>query len=618
MPGTTIVVEGNGFVPDSVATSQLTLNGTFNDKPIDVSLPATYVSATELAVLWKGGIESSMGEKQGIFDGTAQIVLAQDDGQTLTSPKVPTKLQIAPSLTPSVASIAQGLIFINDRVEINGDGFLLGGTEGTTTVGITGCFQPEKSTKCDAIKPLELGTKPTRKSDRTNITFAFSPKIAGIRPGLFKGTISVQNKPGLYSDGAPTQAAPVDVEFELTSTTVTGITPNSASLGQYINFEGGGFVDSTHDDGDAEQMFTTITLEGVFKASNSASENTVNVELVPEFVSGNRVRYVVSEDDAFGLISRPRKQSGKFTGTAKPTVQYKSDVVHGTPMTASFEISSIKQVVWLNFEASYVGSLRHFGLRAADGLIRDRVFAVAIRDYEGVNIEFRANEPQDFALYSRVDISGQDPNGVGMLGYDNSPGKDVNNMRLYDQIGGVNAQTQQDGAPGYGGVFVESLFAFSMHPGTFAKSVAGASPFFDAIFDPFRPDLGGAPVIVSDFQHLTIPVLTSGEPCPVKDTNDRGLQIACAVWTLGSMIGTTMTHEIGHSLGLADAYGNGFHNVGDLPDRLMDSGAHRPFLERAELLGYGPAVFCEQDFDYLAKILPVPAPPPKRIRPRCW
>ena len=99
--------------------------------------------------------------------------------------------------------------------------------------------------------------------------------------------------------------------------------------------------------------------------------------------------------------------------------------------------------------------------------------------------------PDDWVWYAQVDVTGIDPNGLGLMGYDNSPGKDVGNLRLYDHIGGVNALTQQDGYPGYGGIFVESFLAFSEHPPSGIASVPGASPSFDDIFDrgPFgTPD----------------------------------------------------------------------------------------------------------------------------------
>jgi hypothetical protein len=50
----------------------------------------------------------------------------------------------------------------------------------------------------------------------------------------------------------------------------------------------------------------------------------------------------------------------------------------------------------------------------------------------------------------------------------------------------------------------------------------------------------------------------------------------------------------------------------------MDSGAYRPFHERAELSGGGPEVFCQQNFDYLRSILPSSEPDPLPSRPDCY
>ncbi len=361
---------------------------------------------------------------------------------------------------------------------------------------------------------------------------------------------------------------------------------------------------------------TTLALTGSFFPVGTPDEVAVDVTLVPEFVSGNMVRYVLSEQDDLGQSLNLRKASGEFSGAIQPSIQYQEDTVVGAVHNTGFQIDHVRQVVWINFLPAYVGSLRHFGLRAVDPMIRERVFEVAARDYDGINAEFRAERPQDFALYAQVDIGGPDPNGYGLLGYDNTPGKDVDNDRLYDKIGGVNATTQEDGYPGYGGVFVESFFGFSEHPGALSKRLEGSDPFFDALFDPFRPDIGGRPVEASDLTDLSIPKLTSGDECPAE--SDRGMQIACAVWALGSMIGSTMTHEVGHSLGLADPYGGEFHNLGDGTNRLMDSGRFRSFLERAEILGYGPSVFCEEDFAYLRQILPSAKPDPLPERPTCW
>jgi hypothetical protein len=164
-------------------------------------------------------------------------------------------------------------------------------------------------------------------------------------------------------------------------------------------------------------------------------------------------------------------------------------------------------------------------------------------------------------------------------------------------------------------VFVESLFGFSEHPGDLAAKIDGSSPLFDDVFDPFRPDRGGRPVLSSDVIG-GIPSLSSGGECPAD--GERPRQIACAVWVLGSMVGTTMTHEIGHSLGLANPGGEGFHNPNDQPNRLMDAGGARTFEERAELAGQGPALFCDDEYTYLREILPTNDPDPTPSRPVCY
>ena len=216
-----------------------------------------------------------------------------------------------------------------------------------------------------------------------------------------------------------------------------------------------------------------------------------------------------------------------------------------------------------------------------------------------------------------VEIAGPDPNGLGLLGYDNTPGKDRDNVRLDDRIGGVNAQTLESGLPGFGGVFMESLFSFSFHPPTGTVGSADvATESFDQIFDPLRPDRGGQAVTSADFAGGAVPVLSSGATCPASARPDR---IACAVFVLGSVVGSTVSHEVGHSLGLAEPLGSleEFHNKGDLEGRLMDAGSARSFEERAELMGQGPSRFCVESYEYLRGILPTTELDPPVSRPPC-
>jgi hypothetical protein len=339
----------------------------------------------------------------------------------------------------------------------------------------------------------------------------------------------------------------------------------------------------------------------------------ISMTLIPEFVEGRLARYVVNTDDELGQSLDLREDTGDFTGTATPIVSYGADRVRGASKSVSFSIAPVKQVVFLQFQPTYVEGLRDFGLRAVDKKIRERVIEVCKAAFKGVNIDFRTEAPTDYALYESVELVGVDPNGSGLFGYDNSPGKDNGNLRLYDRLGGVNALTQQDGYPGFGGVFVRSLMGFSKHPSNGVKSVPGADPLFDKMFDPFRPDQGDEPIRAADLSGALPQV--NGSACPA---GDRKTQVACAVWVMGNLIGGTLAHEIGHSLGLANPFMEGFHNAGDAPNRIMDAGGDRPFVERAELQGQGPGVFCDDEYAYLRMILPTNEAPPSVERPGCF
>jgi hypothetical protein len=402
----------------------------------------------------------------------------------------------------------------------------------------------------------------------------------------------------------PAQA--INVNYDLVTAQIFTVDPPAASLGQYVFVKGGGFI------GGEAGALTEIELSGTFNKTGF-NPAPIAMTLIPEFVEGRLVRYVVNTDDELGQALDLREDTGDFTGTLTPIVSFGADRVRGTSKSVSFSIAPVKQVVYLQFQPTYVEGLRDFGLRAVDKKIRERIIEVCKRTYQGVNIDFRTEPPTDFALYESVELVGVDPNGSGLFGYDNSPGKDNGNLRLYDRLGGVNALTQQDGYPGFGGVFVRSLLGFSKHPSNGVKSVPGADPLFDKMFDPFRPDQGDSPVRAADLSG-TLPAV-NGSSCP---GGDRQTQVACAVWVLGNLIGGTLSHEIGHSLGLANPFMEGFHNAGDAPNRLMDAGGDRPFVERAELQGQGPGVFCDDEYAYLRMILPSKEAPPQVERPGCF
>lgn len=603
VPGTRVTVEGRGFVESQRALASLHLVGTLDGQPVDALIPATFEDAVSLRVKMTRDTMHLLGMMgTGVFDGTAsvqQMFIA--DGEVDESLPVDLSLGLHESLVPHLETLEhRSTIFVNDPIEVRGAGLLLGGDEGVSVAVVEGCFRLADADECEPQPAATIPLTPTMPDQRIAATFPFSPYIAGIQPGTFEGEVHLENR----------HASGTVHESEAQAITVTTVPPrvmslaSSGSLGKYVDVTGGGFVHGG-------EGLTVLHLDGVFVDDGGKVLDLDDLQVIPEIVDGNFARYILRESDALGKAIDLRETTGTFEGTVSPSVTFQGDEIRGSAHSVVFRLEPVKQVVWVQFKPVYVDSLESFGLRALDSRIRERVLTVLERDYATINVEFRTEEPTDFYEYSIVELGGVDPNGFGLLGYDNTHGKDDNNERLYDRIGGQNARVQED-FPGFGGVFVESIFTFSEHPPSGEPSSV-ASPVFDQIFDPFRPDLG-SPVTGQDLAG-GLPTLTSAGSCP---TADRRLQMSCAVWALGSVIGSTTSHEIGHSLGLAPPYvADVYHYAGDEPNRLMDSGGARPFEERAELMGQGPSRFCTGAYDYLRGILPTDEPDERDGRPPC-
>jgi hypothetical protein len=603
VPGTKLVVAGSSFVDAQWGTGELHLAGTANGQDVDVQWPLTFVDFSTMTVEVDAQKLAAVGGDVD-FHGQATVeFVATSAGQSYQSGAQTVDLAFRSKLTPAVTGVVTGVIFVDDQIEVDGSGFLLGGDEGTTTARIAGCFQPDAGGDCAPVATQDVAMVPLQAMSRTQAQFPFLPDIAGIEPGTFTGSVTIVNE---QPSAAEIDADSVQVGFTMVTPQVFSVDPPAASLGQYVFVHGGGFV------GGESGALTQIELAGTF-TKTGGSPVAIDMTLIPQFVQGRLVQYVINTDDALGHALDLRTDTGSFSGTITPIISWGSATVTGVATQASFQLAPVKQVVYLEYEPAYVEELRDFGLRAVDAQIRARILVACQEAYKGVNVEFRSDPPTDFALFSTVDMTGVDPNNMGLFGYDNTPGKDTGNLRLYDELGGVNTVTQQDGFPGYGGVFVRSFMQFSAHPGTFATSEA-ADPAFDTIFDSFRPDRSGEPVTAADLAGKTIAALDDGRTCP---GSDRTSQIACAAFVLGNLIGGTVAHELGHALGLANPYGDGFHDPGDQPNRLMDAGGDRSFLERAQLQGQGPGVFCTDEYTYLRQILPSNDPANAIQRPTC-
>lgn len=606
--GTTLVVIGDAFVDDPWGESTLVLDGeidtgTGTDGRI-ARLPARFVDFTRLEVDIDEDAFALLGDgNAAVFTGTAQVeVRSTVDGRIYRSRTAGIELRIATALSPALSVLTpSSVIFPNEPLAVSGDGLLLG-DEGTSFAVLNGCFSAADADTCEPVPTAALRITPSDPSRRDSGAFAFEPRVAGIEPGRFEGTVTFQNE---HASGEVTTSLSTPVTWDLVEPTLYGVDTTSASLGRYVTIEGAGFL------GGEAGGDTVLRFDGIFTPDASGIPVEIDELLFPEFTDGRHVRYVVNEEDGLASAIDIRYEPGLLEGLVTPIISYQGTEIEGTASPLGFRLEPVRQVVWVNFTPAYKEALRSFGLRAVDTQVRARALEVMRRDFASLGVEIREERPTDYALFAEVDIGGRDPNGLGLLGYDNTPGKDTDNLRLYDRIGGANAQTQEDGFPGYGGVFIESLFGYSEHPGDLAEPVRPDARF-DVLFDPFRPDSGGAPVLAADLAG-DIPVV---DPTTCLVAEDRPHQIACAIHALGTLVGSTISHELGHSLGLADPYGPSIHNEGDQPNRLMD--ADRPFEERAELEGAGPSRFCADEYDYMRRILPSSEPYDQTSRPGCY
>lgn len=185
-----------------------------------------------------------------------------------------------------------------------------------------------------------------------------------------------------------------------------------------------------------------------------------------------------------------------------------------------------------------------------------------------------------------VALLDRDPNGLNLLGNEPTAGKDVGNTSLDERLdGAVDLAGAAAGNPPYGGVFFAGFFLMSptLNPGGLLTD-----PTFDAIFGPFAPALGGVPL----------------QPGAAGD--GRTSARSKAVEALAQLLAGTVSHEVGHALGLPAV--SGFHHAEDHPGWRMDAGTARPFAERANLAGSGGERWGPIDQAALDAVLPKPAP----------
>src|SRR5581483_8338568 len=141
------------------------------------------------------------------------------------------------------------------------------------------------------VTDVDLVAGPAEPWSRTKAQFPFAPSIAGVAPGSFTGTLRVENR---QTNGAPIDAGSSSIAVNLRKPAILSVSPQAASLGQYVDVTGGGFA------GAAADEVTLIHLTGAFTPAGAPASTPVDLKLVPRWISGTSLRYVLDEADALG------------------------------------------------------------------------------------------------------------------------------------------------------------------------------------------------------------------------------------------------------------------------------------------------------------------------------
>lgn len=589
LPGTDLVLSGRGF--RDTDTFGVRLSGTAAKGPVEIDLSATFDHEERLRARVSETLVASAGE--GTFSGV--IELSRVRGGERSTVQLAAQFTVARHLTPSLTAVHPGDAYLGDALRLDGDGFLLGGHEEVPEGGDEGRLELIASGE---FRGDRSGTHVVTESSlsvmartRTEADYVLLPDWLGLEPGEFEGTFTPVNRHG---DGSVIEGAPLPVRLTVLPTALASLGAAEASRGQRLTVNGHGFVEDA-----PAGLFTLLRFRGYFSPADE-SRHWMDVTLPLEVTASDKGVLVLDPRRAGDKLSGFGSEPGWFEGTVTPVVQDPRGEMEGASWSGNFRVLPVRQVVHLKYTPQFTEALRLFGLRNVEREVKDRVLEVVRRDYSGVNVEFREEAPAEFALYTTMELTGDDPNDADLFGLDNTDGKDAGNLRLDDYIGSANADQASAGAYAYGGVFLATFMRFS--PNVCRKVEAGVARYracangsqfpmrtvrFDAVFAPFAPLLGGTEASEDEWR--------SGPRKPALQE---------AVRVLGSLAGNTVTHELGHSLGLArDVGSDGVHNSGYVSGLIMNPGAARPFEERAELDGLGPARWSPGDRAYLLDVL---------------
>jgi len=580
--GTHVEFEGQGFVPAELGQMSLRIKGKSGPGSIERTDPLVYVGPESARWVVPPEFVSSVLAGGNQFEGEFRLERRISGYSQVDRVSAKCVLSVFSNMQPLLSSLEPTGTYLGEELVARGGNLLMAG-EGQTLLFLTGAFHVQSP---PMVKTIPATVIPLVVEDREHGGFVLTPDKFGVYPGRFEGSAHLEN----YVDGEVTMKGEElsGIQIQVYSPGIESFTPDVVRRGQRVHVTGSGFVPNDP----VGETATLILLEGTFQADSGkqmAYKGKDVMVLFPEEGTSPGVLEIVLRvsQGVDGNLTGLGLIPGVFSGDASVQVFHGGDSFVGDEFPFTLRVASQLQMVYVKYLPSFDKAFDDFGLTEVRQQVKDGIIERCNSIYSGFNVKFVSERPEDFAEYSVIELSGEDPNGANLLGLDNTTGKDINNLRFNDVVGGKNAETEERGFYAYGGVFLKSFLMFS--PQLSKGQTALASSRFDDIFGPFVPQLGGEPVAHGEY------------PGGARDA-----KVEEAIRVLTNVVGGTVAHEIGHSLGLAMVPGHPeeYHNIGDNPAWLMDAGNYRPFDERAEIDGEGPEVFAPHNHDYLQTILP--------------
>lgn len=489
--------------------------------------------------------------------------------------------ELADTMNVALFETPQGFVHFNDAVVLSGNGFVTS-EEGSILAHVTGTFTSSEGGSRDV--DTEIRVEPAEEFARDRGVFQLTTGLGGPEPGSFEGTVSLSLT---LRGGQTSQSEAMALILDFGPPAIDLMDPPEAAYEQYVSFTGAGFLGANSDES------TLVRLLGTFTEPDGTTR-PVEAELVPEWRSGHEVRFSLATeqrgDRLYASLFHSRR--GIFEGMATPVISVGPWTYEGPAAPVSLTLTGMKQIVVFHFLDGYSQALEYYGLANVDKELREGILRRFMDIYRDYAVEARFDVPTDYSRngYTLIEIGGVDPSGKGNAGLDASVGKDLGNLRMFDRIGGANAEHQMDGTNGYGGVFIEAFLFFTSHPDPTWPAPRNLPPpqaLFDEVFDPVRNRAA------------------TTEEAMGQGSASRVTQVQRAMRAFENMIGENVSHEFGHSLGLAqpnDPDPRHSHSATPGDGCLMDEGKDRPLSERfAE--PQSTTHFCGDEPAYLEDIL---------------